>query len=190
MATIQTDEVSFQINFYSQVFPNGLDDVNITRSTDGFTNNIIFEHKQNVTSYGKGKALSQALIYLARFNRDGIPIPAKICLVSQDESKCLISDTIDYVDYAFLNCKKPIFFRTDSVLSGYFDYYAFGVSKMLQKVAYKMQSIANSKITYMFAASKWVAECNRNNEQCVPEAKIKIVKTGANLSFDYIKNLF
>ena len=94
---------------------------------------------------------------------------------------------IDYVDYAFLNCKKPIFFRTDSVLSGYFDYYAFGVSKMLQKVAYKMQSIANSKITYMFAASKWVAECNRNNEQCVPEAKIKIVKTGANLSFDYIK---
>ena len=43
MATIQTDEVSFQINFYSQVFPNGLDDVNITRSTDGFTNNIIFD---------------------------------------------------------------------------------------------------------------------------------------------------
>ena len=122
MATIQTDEVSFQINFYSQVFPNGLDDVNITRGTDGFTNNIIFEHKQNVTSYGKGKALSQALIYLARFNRDGIPIPAKICLVSQDESKCLIYDTIDYVDYVndienFANLKASdgiVDFKADS----------------------------------------------------------------------------
>lgn len=99
MVTIQTDEVSFQANFYSQIFPNGLDDITIAKSTDGYTNNIIFEHKQNITSYGKGKALSQALIYLARFNRDGIPIPAKICLVSQDEGKCFIYDTINYVDF-------------------------------------------------------------------------------------------
>ena len=68
MTTIQTDEVSFQVNFYSQIFPNGLNDVVIAKSTDGYTNNIIFEHKQNVTSYGRSKALSQALIYLARFN--------------------------------------------------------------------------------------------------------------------------
>lgn len=49
MPVFQTDEVSFQLNFYSQVFPNGLDDVTIARSTDGYTKNIIFEHKQNVT---------------------------------------------------------------------------------------------------------------------------------------------
>lgn len=41
MTTIQTDEVSFQVNFYSQIFPNGLDDVVIAKSTDGYTNNII-----------------------------------------------------------------------------------------------------------------------------------------------------
>lgn len=98
MPTIQTDEVSFQVNFYTQIFPNGLYDVNISKNTDGYTNNIIFEHKQNVTSYGKAKALSQALIYLARFNRDGVPIPAKICLVSQDENRCFIYDTIDYIE--------------------------------------------------------------------------------------------
>lgn len=97
MPTIQTDEVSFQVNFYTQIFPNGLYDVNISKNTDGYTNNIIFEHKQNVTSYGKAKALSQALIYLARFNRDGVPIPAKICLVSQDEKLCFIYDAIDYI---------------------------------------------------------------------------------------------
>ncbi|MCR2060701.1 hypothetical protein [Campylobacter helveticus] len=97
MPTIQTDEVSFQVNFYTQIFPNGLYDVNISKNTDGYTNNIIFEHKQNVTSYGKAKALSQALIYLARFNRDGVPIPAKICLVSQDENRCFIYDAIDYI---------------------------------------------------------------------------------------------
>ncbi|MCR2064976.1 hypothetical protein [Campylobacter helveticus] len=98
MPTIQTDEVSFQVNFYTQIFPNGLYDVNISKNTDGYTNNIIFEHKQNVTSYGKAKALSQALIYLARFNRDGVPIPAKICLVSQDENRCFIYDAIDYIE--------------------------------------------------------------------------------------------
>lgn len=98
MAAVQTDEVSFSLNFYSQVFNNGLNDVTMARSTDGYTQNILFEHKQNVTSYGKSKALSQAIIYLARFNRDGVPIPAKICLVSQDENKCFIYDSIDYID--------------------------------------------------------------------------------------------
>ena len=92
MAAVQTDEVSYSLNFYSQIFDNGLDDVTIAKNTDGYTQNVIFEHKQNVTSYGKNKALSQAIIYLTRFNRDGVPIPAKICLVSQDENKCFIYD--------------------------------------------------------------------------------------------------
>ena len=45
------------------------------------------------------KALSQALIYLARFNRDGIPIPRYTCLVSQDEDICYFIDNNYYVDY-------------------------------------------------------------------------------------------
>lgn len=98
MAIFCTNEVSFQRKFYTQIFDNGVDDVTIARNTDGYTPNIIFEHRQNVTSCGKDKILSQVIIYLARFNRDGVPIPAKICLVSQDENKCFIYDTIEYID--------------------------------------------------------------------------------------------
>lgn len=67
--------------------------------TDGYTRGIIFEQKNNIQSYGESKALSQALIYLARFNRDGIPVPAKICLVGQEEKKCYIYDTKNYMSF-------------------------------------------------------------------------------------------
>ena len=53
----------------------------------GDIDGTIFEHKLNVISYSKSKALSQALIYLARFNRDGLPVPKNIMLVSQEEGK-------------------------------------------------------------------------------------------------------
>lgn len=97
--TVLSDEKSWQMNFYKTLFGSEIDTINIERGTDGYTKGILFEHKQNVTSYGKGKALSQALIYLARFNRDGIPVPAKICLVSQNEQKCYIYNSKDYLDY-------------------------------------------------------------------------------------------
>lgn len=97
---IFADEKTWQMKFYEQLFGLELDEkLKIDRSTDGYTKGIIFEHKQNVTSYGKSKALSQALIYLCRFNRDGIPVPAKICLVSQDEQKCFVYDSQNYIDY-------------------------------------------------------------------------------------------
>ena len=96
-SSIVTDEKTWQTQFYETVFGNDIESVHVDRSTDGYTTGIIFEHKQNVTSYGKNKALSQALIYLTRFNRDGIPVPSKICLVSQDEQKCFIYDSQDYL---------------------------------------------------------------------------------------------
>lgn len=84
--TINTDEKTYQISFYQSIFGDDWESfVNIDRSTDGYTKNILFEHKQNVTAYGRSKALSQALIYLSRFNANGIPVPEKIMLVSQDE---------------------------------------------------------------------------------------------------------
>ena len=114
--TVLSDEKSWQMNFYKALFGNDIDTINIERGTDGYTKGIIFEHKQNVTSYGKGKALSQALIYLARFNRDGIPVPAKICLVSQNEQKCYIYNVPERKDkvntltsngtFLTLRCKK------------------------------------------------------------------------------------
>ena len=72
--------------------------IKVDRSTDGYTKGIIFEHKTNIQSYGESKALGQALIYLTRFNRDGIPVPAKICLVGQEEQKCYIYNTEDYMN--------------------------------------------------------------------------------------------
>ena len=103
MATIgilaSADEKTWQTKFYETIFSDS-NEVSVDRSTDGYTRGILFEQKQNVTSYGRSKTLGQALIYLSRFSRDGIPVPAKICLVSQDEQKCYIYDTDNYIDYA------------------------------------------------------------------------------------------
>lgn len=99
--TVSTDEKTYQIKFYEAIFgENNLDgNVFMDRSTDGYTKGILFEHKTNIKSYGNSKALGQALIYLSRFNRDGIPVPSKICLVSQNENKCYIYNTKDYLKY-------------------------------------------------------------------------------------------
>ena len=102
VGVVNADERTWQGKFYETLFGNTyLEDgqIFIDRSTDGYTKGILFEHKQNVRSYGESRALSQALIYLCRFNRDGVPVPAKICLVGQDEQRCYIYDTQNYIDY-------------------------------------------------------------------------------------------
>lgn len=91
------DEKSWQMSFYKNLFGENLDGISIDRSTDGYTHGIIFEQKTNIQSYGESKALGQALIYLTRFNRDGIPVPAKICLVGQEDKKCYIYETKNYM---------------------------------------------------------------------------------------------
>lgn len=96
--TVLTDERTWQGEFYKNLFGEDSDEITIDRSTDGYTKGILFEHKTNVQSYGESKALSQALIYLTRFNRDGLPVPAKICLVGQEEQRCYIYDTEKYLD--------------------------------------------------------------------------------------------
>lgn len=94
------DEKTYQECFYQSLFgENWNQKVTIARNTDGYMSGILFEHKKNVTSYGCSKALSQALIYLSRFNRDGIPVPKYTCLVSQDEKKCYFYDNAYYIDY-------------------------------------------------------------------------------------------
>lgn len=70
---ITTDEKTFQLRFYEAVYGDDYAAiVTIDRSTDGYTEGVLFEHKQNLIAYGRAKALSQALIYLARFNVDGM----------------------------------------------------------------------------------------------------------------------
>ena len=92
-----SDEKTWQGEFYRSLFGDSFEGIKVDRSTDGYTKGILFEHKQNVQSYGESKALGQALIYLTRFNRDGIPVPAKICLVGQEEQKCYVYDTENYL---------------------------------------------------------------------------------------------
>lgn len=109
-----TDEITYQTIFYDKLLSEE-HNLRIDRSTDGYIDGTIFEHKPNVTSYGRGKTLSQALIYLTRFNRDGIPVPKNIMLVSQEEQKVYLYDSNDYVDiindiehYATLPASKGI----------------------------------------------------------------------------------
>lgn len=100
MPIIRTDEKTFQIRFYEAIFgENNLDgNINIDRNTDGYTKGIIFEHKTNVIAYGRSKALSQALIYLTRFNASGHPVPAKIMLICQDRQIAYVYDANEYID--------------------------------------------------------------------------------------------
>ena len=98
--TVLTDERTWQGEFYKALYgDNYTESVSIDRSTDGYTPGVLFEHKINLQSTGRDKPLSQALIYLTRFNRDGIPVPAKICLVGQEDGKCYIYDTNKYLNY-------------------------------------------------------------------------------------------
>ncbi len=98
--TVLTDEKTWQGEFYKSLYGEDYAEyVSVDRSTDGYTDGIIFEHKTNLQNTGKDKPLSQALIYLTRFNRDGVPVPAKICLVGQEDGKCFIYDTEKYLDY-------------------------------------------------------------------------------------------
>ena len=94
------DERSYQEIFYEKVFgKNWRTKIHLDRSTDGYLSGILFEHKKNVKSYGLARALGQALIYLSRFNRDGVPVPRYTCLVSQDEEICYFIDNHYYIDY-------------------------------------------------------------------------------------------
>ncbi|MBQ8997477.1 MAG: hypothetical protein IJ086_15865 [Clostridium sp.] len=94
---LNTDEKTYQNYFYDKIIGDNLT-LQLDRSTDGYIDGTIFEHKLNVSSYGRSKALSQVLIYLTRFNRDGIPVPKNIMLVSQEEKKVYLYDSNDYVD--------------------------------------------------------------------------------------------
>lgn len=98
--TVKSDEKTYQIRFYESLF--GVDNldgnISIDRNTDGYTEGIIFEHKTNVTAYGRSKALSQALIYLTRFNADGHPVPGKIMLVCQDNQIGYLYNANEYAD--------------------------------------------------------------------------------------------
>ena len=95
--SLTVDEVSYQYNFYDKILPS---DVHITygKNTDGYIPGTLFEHKNNVSSVGRAFALSQALIYLTRFNRDGMPVPKNIMLVSQSENKVYLYDSSDYLN--------------------------------------------------------------------------------------------
>lgn len=49
---VSADEKTWQMKFYETIFGSP-DEITVDRSTDGYTKGIIFEHKQNVTSYGR-----------------------------------------------------------------------------------------------------------------------------------------
>ena len=94
---LNTDEKTYQNYFYDKIIGDNLS-LRLDRNTDGYINGTIFEHKLNVASYGRSKALSQVLIYLTRFNRDGVPVPKNIMLVSQEEKKVYLYNSEDYLD--------------------------------------------------------------------------------------------
>lgn len=93
-------EKDYQVLFYQSIFGSEWQlKVQVDRETDGYMGGILFEHKKNLSSYGVSKAYGQALVYLSRFNRDGIPVPRYTCLVDQDRCECYFIDNFYYVNY-------------------------------------------------------------------------------------------
>lgn len=98
--SVITDEITTQKQFYKLFYGTDWENiVNLDRNTDGYTRDIFYEHKTNAQHYGIYKALSQAIIYLTKFNMEGVPIPAKICIVGQEDKRVYIYNTEDYIDY-------------------------------------------------------------------------------------------
>ena len=94
------DEISYQVKFYKTFYGKKWDTlVHLDRNTDGYTDNIFFEHKKDVSKYGIYKSLSQAILYLTKFNMEGVPVPAKIALVSQAKGQIYIYETKNYLSY-------------------------------------------------------------------------------------------
>ncbi len=95
--------------------------------------------------------------------------------------------SLDYVDFAFLDGKKPIFMRTDAVLSEAIDYYTSGHSWLIKKVGLWFENYAHRHLTYMFVASQWVKDCMQKGTEKFPLERTVVIKTGANLFRDEIK---
>lgn len=132
---INSDEKTHQGEFYKNLFVEDYEGLSVDRSTDGYTRGILFEHKTNIQSYGESKALGQALIYLTRFNRDGVPVPAKICLVGQEEQKCYIYDTENYMHIVNDIPKYANLKASDGILG-------FSAGKRTDLISYDMNSAA------------------------------------------------
>ncbi len=95
--------------------------------------------------------------------------------------------TLDYVDIAFIDGKKPIFLRIDAVLSGVLGYYSTGYSWLIKKVGFWFENYAHRHITYIFVASHWVKDCMQKGTEKFPLERTVVIKTGANLFRDEIK---
>ena len=96
---VRIDERTAQEIFYAKLAEAGFrGTIKTDLSTDGHSDYVLFEHKKNLSSFGKNKALGQALIYAARMNLRGIPVPGWIALVSQDEEKTYLYKTERFAD--------------------------------------------------------------------------------------------
>ncbi len=90
--------------------------------------------------------------------------------------------SLDYVDFAFLNEEKPIFMRTDAVLSGTLGYYSKEPSWLQKKIGFWFENYAHRNLTYMFAASQWVKDCMQKGIETFRLERTIVIKTGANLN--------
>lgn len=94
--------------------------------------------------------------------------------------------SLDYIDFAFLDGEKPIFMRTDAVLSGLLGYYSAEPSWLLRRVGLDFENYAMKKLCYFFVASQWVKDCMKIGSEAFPLDRTIVIKTGANLDQEMV----
>ena len=82
---------------------------------------------------------------------------------------------------AYLDVEIPVFCRADAIIDSFVDYYTFNVPKFAQRWAHNVEERALQNMTKFFVPSQWVIDEIHRVGMRIPDDKLVLVETGANL---------
>jgi len=153
-------------------------------------NNILVEYiyplKEKYSIFFKGKQYLYKYLFNKKYLRDREPVILKS--YAQQIAKKLSGRSIDIVfspgtiPIAYLECKQPIVFWTDSTFAGMIDFYP-NWSNLSKKTIWNgntMERFALNRCSLAIYSSEWAAQTAINYYKIDP-SKIKVIPFGANI---------
>ena len=124
---------------------------------------------------------------MARLGKNMMHIPLRARLycnsvqrqLAKVEYDCIF--TIGSMEIAYIKTDKPIYCRADAIIDSFVDYYTFNVPKFAQRWAHNVEERALQNMTKFFVPSQWVIDEIHRVGIRIPDDKLVLVETGANL---------
>lgn len=124
---------------------------------------------------------------MARLGKKMMHIPLRARLycnsvqrqLAKVEYDCIF--TIGSMEIAYIKTEKPIYCRADAIIDSFVDYYTFNVPKFAQRWAHNVEERALQNMTKFFVPSQWVIDEIHRVGMRIPEDKLVLAETGANL---------